>query len=68
MGAARSRTIIDARGRHVPNPDSAPNEKGALVYPDDDGSANWFSPSGAILKFSILFAFGLTSSEFNDLV
>ncbi len=37
---------IDARtGRPVPNPETVPNDKGALVYPDDDGSANWFSPS-----------------------
>lgn len=36
---------IDAKGRPVPNPDTVPNEKGATVYPDDDGSANWFSPS-----------------------
>ena len=36
---------IDARGRPVPNPETVPNLKGAVVYPDDDGSANWFSPS-----------------------
>jgi alcohol dehydrogenase (cytochrome c) len=36
---------IDDRGRPVPNPETVPNEKGALVYPDDDGTANWFSPS-----------------------
>ncbi len=36
---------IDARGRPIPNPESAPSEKGALAYPDDDGTANWFSPS-----------------------
>jgi len=36
---------IDAKGRPVPNPEAEPNEKGALVYPDDDGSANWFNPS-----------------------
>ncbi|MFN0120764.1 MAG: pyrroloquinoline quinone-dependent dehydrogenase [Blastocatellia bacterium] len=36
---------IDAKGRPVPNPDTAPSEKGALVYPDDDGSSNWFSPA-----------------------
>jgi alcohol dehydrogenase (cytochrome c) len=36
---------IDARGRPMPNPDSAPSERGAVVYPDDDGSANWFSPT-----------------------
>ena len=32
-------------GRPVPNPATVPSTKGALVYPDDDGSANWFSPS-----------------------
>ncbi|MBI3207708.1 MAG: PQQ-dependent dehydrogenase, methanol/ethanol family [Candidatus Solibacter usitatus] len=36
---------IDARGRPIPNPATVPSETGALVYPDDDGSANWFSPS-----------------------
>lgn len=36
---------LDAKGRPIPNPDAVPSEKGALVYPDDDGSANWFSPS-----------------------
>ena len=36
---------IDAKGRPVPNPETVPNAKGAVVYPDDDGTANWFSPS-----------------------
>ncbi len=36
---------IDPRGRPVKNEASAPSEKGALVYPDDDGTSNWFSPS-----------------------
>lgn len=36
---------IDERGRPVPNPETEPSVKGALVYPDDDGSANWFNPS-----------------------
>lgn len=36
---------IGPTGRPVPNPETVPNAKGALVYPDDDGSANWFSPS-----------------------
>ncbi len=36
---------IDAKGRPIPNPATAPSETGALVYPDDDGTANWFSPS-----------------------
>jgi alcohol dehydrogenase (cytochrome c) len=38
---------IDARGRPVPNPDTVPNLKGAVVYPDDDGSAKWFSPASS---------------------
>jgi alcohol dehydrogenase (cytochrome c) len=36
---------IDERGRPVPNPKTTPNLEGALVYPDDDGAANWHSPS-----------------------
>lgn len=36
---------IDKNGRPVHNPESEPSVQGALVYPDDDGSANWFSPS-----------------------
>ena len=36
---------LDAKGRPIPNPDTAPSPQGALVYPDDDGYANWFSPS-----------------------
>ncbi len=36
---------IDPRGRPIPNPATEPNATGALVYPDDDGAANWFSPS-----------------------
>lgn len=36
---------IDARGRPVFNPEAEPSTKGALVYPDDDGTSNWFSPS-----------------------
>ncbi len=36
---------LDERGRPIPNPDTVPSAKGALVYPDDDGSANWYSPS-----------------------
>ena len=27
------------------NPAAVPSLEGALVYPDDDGTANWFSPS-----------------------
>ncbi len=36
---------IDAHGRPIPNPASAPSLEGSKVYPDDDGAANWFSPS-----------------------
>lgn len=36
---------IDPQGRPIPNPETVPNERGALVYPDDDGATNWFSPS-----------------------
>ena len=36
---------LDAKGRPIPNPDTVPSPKGALVYPDDDGVTNWFSPS-----------------------
>jgi alcohol dehydrogenase (cytochrome c) len=36
---------IDAKGRPVPTGKTEADTKGALVYPDDDGSSNWFSPS-----------------------
>ena len=36
---------LDAKGRPIPNPDTVPSPQGALVYPDDDGVTNWFSPS-----------------------
>ena len=36
---------LDPKGRPIPNPDTVPSAKGALVYPDDDGVTNWFSPS-----------------------
>ena len=36
---------MDEYGRPIPNPDTAPRPEGATVYPDDDGTANWFSPS-----------------------
>jgi alcohol dehydrogenase (cytochrome c) len=36
---------LDERGRPIPNPASAPSPEGSKVYPDDDGAANWFSPS-----------------------
>lgn len=36
---------IDAKGRPIPNPATIPSVEGALVYPDDDGASNWYSPS-----------------------
>jgi alcohol dehydrogenase (cytochrome c) len=36
---------IDDRGRPIPNPAAAPSPEGATVFPDDDGAANWYSPS-----------------------
>jgi len=36
---------IDEHGRPIPNPATAPSVEGATVYPDDDGAANWYSPS-----------------------
>jgi alcohol dehydrogenase (cytochrome c) len=36
---------LDEKGRPIPNPDTVPSPKGALVYSDDDGITNWFSPS-----------------------
>jgi alcohol dehydrogenase (cytochrome c) len=36
---------LDDKGRPIWNEEAVPSEKGALVYPDDDGTANWFSPS-----------------------
>jgi alcohol dehydrogenase (cytochrome c) len=36
---------LDDKGRPIWNPEAVPSERGALVYPDDDGTANWFSPS-----------------------
>jgi len=36
---------IDEHGRPIPNPATTPSPEGATVYPDDDGTANWFSPS-----------------------
>ena len=38
-------TGLDERGRPIENPDTIPSQEGALVYPDDDGAANWFSPT-----------------------
>ncbi|HYM05681.1 MAG TPA: PQQ-dependent dehydrogenase, methanol/ethanol family [Terriglobales bacterium] len=36
---------LDEHGRPISNPASAPSPEGATVYPDDDGAANWYSPS-----------------------
>jgi alcohol dehydrogenase (cytochrome c) len=36
---------IDERGRPVKNLESVPSLEGSKVYPDDDGAANWYSPS-----------------------
>ncbi|MBI3693640.1 MAG: PQQ-dependent dehydrogenase, methanol/ethanol family [Acidobacteria bacterium] len=36
---------LDTRGRPIEDPATFPNVKGATVYPDDDGAANWYSPS-----------------------
>ncbi len=36
---------LDDKGRPIWNPEAVPSEAGAKVYPDDDGTANWFSPS-----------------------
>ncbi len=36
---------LDAHGRPIMNPAAVPTVDGTLVYPDDDGTANWYSPS-----------------------
>jgi alcohol dehydrogenase (cytochrome c) len=36
---------LDVHGRPIVNPAAVPTAEGTLVYPDDDGTANWFSPS-----------------------
>lgn len=36
---------LDAKGRPIPNPGVIPSVEGTLIYPDDDGTANWFNPS-----------------------
>jgi len=36
---------LDPRGRPIPNPAAVPTIEGTLLYPDDDGTANWFNPS-----------------------
>jgi alcohol dehydrogenase (cytochrome c) len=47
-------TGLDAKGRPIVNQATVPNPEGALVYPDDDGTANWFSPS-LDLKTGLLY-------------
>ena len=36
---------LDEDGRPIENPETIPSTDGALVYPDDDGAANWYSPT-----------------------
>ena len=36
---------LEKNGRPIVNPDAIVDKKGALVYPDDDGTTNWFSPT-----------------------
>jgi alcohol dehydrogenase (cytochrome c) len=36
---------LDVHGRPIANPAAVPTIEGTLVYPDDDGAANWFNPS-----------------------
>jgi alcohol dehydrogenase (cytochrome c) len=36
---------LDRKGRPLLLPDTAPSEKGALVWPSLQGATNWFSPS-----------------------
>ena len=36
---------LDENGRPIENLETTPSVEGALVYPDDDGAANWYSPS-----------------------
>jgi alcohol dehydrogenase (cytochrome c) len=47
-------TGLDEHGRAIWNPAAVPNMEGSLVYPDDDGTANWFSPS-LDLKTGLLY-------------
>jgi alcohol dehydrogenase (cytochrome c) len=47
-------TGLDAKGRPIVNPATVPSPEGVLVYPDDDGTANWFSPS-LNLKTGLLY-------------
>jgi alcohol dehydrogenase (cytochrome c) len=36
---------LDENGRPIENPETIADLDGALVYPDDDGAANWYSPT-----------------------
>lgn len=36
---------LDDNGRPIENPETIADRDGALVYPDDDGAANWYSPT-----------------------
>lgn len=36
---------LDSSGRPVKNAEAIPDADGALAYPDDDGTANWMSPT-----------------------
>ena len=36
---------LDEDGRPIEDPETIPSKDGALVYPDDDGVANWYSPT-----------------------
>ena len=36
---------LDDNGRPIEDPATIPSKEGALVYPDDDGAANWYSPT-----------------------
>lgn len=36
---------LDENGRPIENPETVADLDGALVYPDDDGAANWYSPT-----------------------
>ena len=36
---------LDENGRPIEDPATIPSLEGAVVYPDDDGAANWYSPT-----------------------
>ena len=36
---------LDENGRPIENPETIADRDGAVVYPDDDGAANWYSPT-----------------------